>query len=511
MEPCCSLLDDPVFTLGAPGGEKATLPEILHRLAGSDVPGFGALQPYQQQAWFAFLAQLAALVVARACGGQRPETAEAWRRGLLELAPAEAWSLVTPDASRPAFMQPPVPGGSPAAAGYQADIETPDDLDVLVTSKSHDVKRLRIRRPDPEHWIYALVMLQTMQGFFGQKNYGIARMNGGFGSRPMVGLSPGLSWGERFRRDLEVLLEHRVRLSGRYDLGGPALLWTAPWDGGKHSGLRLDQCDPLFIEVCRRIRFQEEGGRLVCLRANSDAPRIEAPAALNGMTGDPWTPVDKVKAKALTVSGSGFDYRLLDRLLFSGDTEKSAALEARPDERRGAYLIARVLARGQGTTEGLHERIVPIRPSASRLLGGAPSEQEFLAQRSRSRVELAAKVQRDLLYPAVAALVTGGADKKAEAKHIAPWTEGFSRAVDEVFFDALWSSTEMSAEEATLRWEALLWRECLRQFAYAEAGAPIAAMRRWRARSKARSLLYAKAPTVLTHFKSFSSSNSSNL
>jgi CRISPR system Cascade subunit CasA len=49
----------------------------------------------------------------------------------------------------------------------------------------------------PEHWFYALLTLQTMQGFLGAGNYGISRMNGGFASRPSVGLAPSDRWGMR--------------------------------------------------------------------------------------------------------------------------------------------------------------------------------------------------------------------------------------------------------------------------------------------------------------------------
>ena len=122
-------------------------------------------------------------------------------------------------------------------------------------------------------------------------------MNGGFGNRPLVGLSPDLSWGEHFRRDVDVLLSERDALSERYTLDGPALLWTRPWDGAKDSAIPLDACDPYFLEVCRRIRFQDDDGDLVCWRANTKGQRVDAPDSLNGDTGDPWTPIEKAVAR----------------------------------------------------------------------------------------------------------------------------------------------------------------------------------------------------------------------
>jgi CRISPR system Cascade subunit CasA len=57
---------------------------------------------------------------------------------LLKLADGSeaAWHLVVDDVSQPAFMQPPVPEGSLEEAKYSSDIQTPDELDMLVTSKT---------------------------------------------------------------------------------------------------------------------------------------------------------------------------------------------------------------------------------------------------------------------------------------------------------------------------------------------------------------------------------------
>ena len=63
-------------------------------------------------------------------------------------------------------------------------INTPDALDILPTAKNHDVKSSRVASPDFDEWIFALISLQTMAGFYGRGNYGIARMNSGHGSRP---------------------------------------------------------------------------------------------------------------------------------------------------------------------------------------------------------------------------------------------------------------------------------------------------------------------------------------
>lgn len=496
-----SLLDDPLIRVRKMDGavEEQTLPEVLTDLVKGDVLGFEALQPHQQQPWHSFLVQLAAMATAREAGGAVPEEAAAWRRALLGLSEGNeaAWCFVVEDLSQPAFLQPPVPEGSLKEAKYKADVPTPDQLDVLITSKNHDVKAQRILRPEPEHWLFALCTLQTMEGFLGRGNYGIVRMNGGFGNRPMVGLQGGLSWSARFRRDLDVLLDARGEMAERYDEQGHALLWTEPWDGGKQSGIPLEACDPFFIEICRRIRFTEEDGVLTCWRANTKGQRVAAPDELSGRTGDPWTPVEKKGAKALTVGENGFTYDLLQQIFLSGEYARPPALEFREAERSGAYLVARTLVRGQGKTDGLHQRIVPVKERVATRLFSQPDERERLARRARERVDAAAKVQRKVLYPSVAALLASGRDNRVDWDDVAPWIEAFDEAVDGFFFDELWASVDLSDEEAARGWEKRLLREAQRRFEEARWATPMAAIHRWRAQSKAESIFRSQARHVL--------------
>lgn len=503
-----SLLNDPLIRvrLAGGGGERrgvqaAALPQVLAWLTdGGRVQSFEALQAHQQQPWHSFLVQLAAMAVARECDGTAPTDAAGWRDALLGLAggSAAAWHLVVEDVAEPAFMQPPVPEGSLDEAGYKSDIATPDDLDVLITSKSHDVKSHRVTQPRLEHWLFALCTLQTMEGFLGRGNYGIVRMNGGFGNRPNVGLTAGLGWGERFARDLEVLLDEREALADRYDLGGHALLWVAPWDGAKGSGLPLDDCDPYFVEICRRIRLTEPDEAIRCWRANTKAQRVDAPDALNGRTGDPWTPIEKDDAKALTLGGAGFTYDTLQQIFLSGEYTRPAALEFRDDEQEGAYLVAQALVRGQGKTEGLHRRVVPVSKKVSGRLFSDPSERERLGERAGQRVELASDVQRQVLYPAIAALLSGGRENAdVDWEEAAGWLDAFDDAVDARFFEALWASVEQDEEEARADWQATLLELAREQFADAERSAPVAAIHRWHARSKARSIFESRSRDVL--------------
>ena len=69
----------------------------------------------------------------------------------------EPWQLVVEDWTQPAFLQPPVPDGVTLAN----PVPTPDALDLLITSKNHDLKQAVARQGQPEDWLFALVSLQT--------------------------------------------------------------------------------------------------------------------------------------------------------------------------------------------------------------------------------------------------------------------------------------------------------------------------------------------------------------
>jgi CRISPR system Cascade subunit CasA len=304
-----------------------------------------------------------------------------------------------------------------------------------------------------------------------------------------------LSWGGRFRRDLRVLLDAREDLAGRYDPNGPALLWTEPWDGAKDSALPLQDLDPYFIEVCRRIRFtQSDDGTLTCWRANSKGQRVDAPDDLNGITGDPWTPIDKSGGKALTLGGSGFAYQKLREIFLPTEDqkyEKPPALQIHAGDDGMLYLVARTLVRGQGKTEGLHHRVVPVPARVARLFG-RQSDIEQLASRAKGRIEKASEVERRVLYPAIGTLIGGGSTDAIDGEDIAPWLDAFDRAVDAAFFPKLWDivEREMSDDEAEFDWHRFLREEAKRQFEDAETRTPRTATRYWRARSSAQSIFH---------------------
>lgn len=66
----------------------------------------------------------------------------------------------------PAFMQPPDPGGL-----KWTEVPTPDALDMLITSRNHDLTSQIAADAAPQDWILALVSLQTMEGFGGRATW----------------------------------------------------------------------------------------------------------------------------------------------------------------------------------------------------------------------------------------------------------------------------------------------------------------------------------------------------
>ena len=189
-----NLLTDPLLRARLSDGtvEALSLPEVYEVLAADRVDSFPALRPHQRHAWHAFLAQLGALALYRAGRGTPPESAKEWGsliRGLTtDFGDDDPWRLIVEDPAQPAFMQCSTPKG---LGDHRRRVIAPDDLDILVTAKNHDLKRTIAIEAMPEDWIFALIDLQTMAGFFGAGNYGIARMNGGYSTRPCLGLAPG--------------------------------------------------------------------------------------------------------------------------------------------------------------------------------------------------------------------------------------------------------------------------------------------------------------------------------
>lgn len=462
-------------------------------LASGQAWSFPALRPHQREPWHAFTVQVAALALIRAGQDTLPTTEAAWRELLIGLTPdypdGEAWALVVNDWTRPALLQPPIVAAGDRAA-YKNRLPTPDALDMLVTAKNHDVKQARMVGAADEDWLFALVTLQTTEGFLGAGNYGISRMNGGFASRMALGVRPiGGGAAMAFQRDVARLVADAAARPDRRD--GTPLLWTVPWDGT--TSFSIDALDELYVEICRRIRLTHTSdGTIVGLAAGSKCARVAA-AETKGKTGDPWAPMKADGSSSHTPTGAGFGYRQIANLL---DGKKiTLPLLAAPhagDDQAALSIVAAALVRGQGKTEGLHRRTVRTY-RLDRLAGDdAPIERIGLVARKRADEagEAARRLRRALI-----SLVQGGPDQarfddEAAKKKTERWLDRFDDAVDAEFFDApFWSET--AGDDANHR---LTWRTRLRGladdvFEAAADAAPRTEVRRIRARARARSFL----------------------
>ena len=101
-------------------------------------------------------------------------------------------------------------------------------------------------------------------------------------------------------------------------------------------------------------------------------------------------------------------------------------------------LVARGMVRGQGKTEGYHERIIPFREEVAPVMGRAGGRQE-LGDIARERVEQVRKVQ-GILRHAVSVFAAGGNTDSVSAEHrdrANPWANKLDDIVDTTFFDAL--------------------------------------------------------------------------
>lgn len=505
------LLDVPVFTVTGPEfpeSTQLTLPEVLAALSRDAITVFSALRPHQRHVWHAFLTQVATLALLKDERSTLPVEASKWRALLLGLTPQHpdgaAWALVSP-LDRPAFLQAPEPSNSIKVLKKQ--VPTPDALDVLVTSTNHDVKRTIMESATPEHWAYALVSLQTQEGYSGNTLYGISRMNGGWGSRPGVGVVPPGGLGARFKRDVLRLLELRPRLLETYPYpsgGGVGLVWLSAWDGA--TSLRPPDLDLYYIEICRRARLVEDDGVLRARTVGSKVPRIDA-KGLAGDSGDPWTPLvpDGDGRKALTVSVEGLVYHRVVPILFPDSSptaiRPSPLQEVAPsDPVDGLSILARVLVRTDKGTEGYHERLVPVSRAVRQGFGPKQATDEMAAL-AAARVADAGTLATKVVYAAAltAFIAAPSAGERARDDNTAKARAGtatlrFQELVDGVFFTrfneavkTIADASDTVAARREVRWSWILELRTLGQSVLADvlSVAPTGAMRRDRTRVRA--------------------------
>ena len=448
-------LIDPMILINKLGGTRVTasLPEVYAALMAEEVVSFPALRPHQRHAWHAFLVQLGAMAMHLGGVDTPPKSAEEWAKLIRSLTfdhpDDEPWHLVVDDITKPAFMQPPA-SSKDREEDYKATVSTPDELDMLVTSKNHDLKSSVAVQAAVDDWVFALITLQTMEGFGGAGNYGISRMNSGFGNRPAFSLAPvGGRLSAHVRRDIVALLEFRPQLLDQHTAypshNGIPLLWTLPWDGSPAEGLLPNRLDIFYLEVCRRLRLRaDKEGQLYGVRTNSKSARVGG-KDLKGRTGDPWTPTDsKRDGLPLTLGAGGFNYKRIAEYL--ADWEHPALLRPTKAEQRSSdemLLVARAMVRGNGKTEGYYERIITFRYEAKLALLHRNSSQ-MLGDLAKERINDIGKVQL-ILSHATQVFAARGDEAKVSPEHRAlarPWLNRLDGIVDAQFFEDLQTEFE---------------------------------------------------------------------
>jgi len=383
---------------------------------------------------------------------------------------------------------------------------------MLVTSKNHDLKQARMRQALLDDWVMALISLQTQEGFLGAGNYGISRMNGGFANRPAIGVIPKGHWGRRWQRDIAALLKHRdeiVEHLGLQNENGIGLLWLKVWSG--ETSLAFSSLDPFYIEICRRIRLiQSDGDQSIsAITTGSKAARVEAKER-NGITGDPWMPIDTAAGKALTIGADGFHYRLAAELLFGSKFRSPIAqIPDAADGTEGIVVLAQGVTRGQGKTEGYHERRIPVSPAVRRLL--LQKQTDRLAKVAGDRVDAIGKI-RSVLWTAVATLFDQGAakDKFSDGAKVkaSDFTKSFEQAEDSRFFVELNAEIESSdSDNMRLQWLLSMVDNAEVILKNAFIAGPQSSEQRYRARSAALSRFHGSLrsektlPTLANHYR----------
>ena len=495
-----NLLTEPLIRYKTIPGDvvAAILPQVYAALVADDVASFPALRPHQRHAWHAFLVQLGAMALHRAGkdGSDLPTDAGEWDAMIRDLTPDwpddEPWQLVVEDITQPAFMQPPA-SSKDKEGDFKSAVVTPDELDILVTSKNHDLKAAMAAESSPDDWVFALVSLQTMEGYGGARNYGISRMPSGYGNRSAFSLTPSPNPSIHFRHDIKTSLKQRDLLLNEYDFSdtGISVVWTIPWDGRKAEKLAITDLDPFYIEVCRRVRLYAKAGAISSVRANSDDRRI---TDYKGLMGDLWMPVGNNSNPRGTppafLGPRRFNYDRVAQGLTSPDWKRPSLLDS-SNISGDSYLFARGMVRGEGGTNGYHERIVPLRQRTLQVFG-TPQGPSLLGDLSRERIDQAAIVQRALRY-GIAVFASGGSDEgtsEEQRSRARPWADKLNVIIDETFFRDLQDELEEDQEEEKERkrreWASQIVSEAEELLEEAAASLPCRYVMRHRAKAASK-------------------------
>ncbi|HHY08257.1 MAG TPA: type I-E CRISPR-associated protein Cse1/CasA [Corynebacteriales bacterium] len=515
-----NLLTEPVLRVVTNQGKRRmNLPELMSALGRDEIHHYEGIQRHQEDAFHVFLSYLSGAILVRCNLTDPVQNEEFWRQGMRGLTQGigdDAWCLVVNDLTRPAFMQPPLPLEDHEKLKPMENDRTiaqaVDAMDVLVTSKNHDVKKAKAVLPELDSWFYTLISMQTMSGYFGRGRYGISRMNSGYGNRPIVELIQNPRPGARWHDAVVRLIDYRKAVLADaygFDPQGLVLVWLEMWDGS--ASLPLSRLDPFYIEICRRVRLRKDEDGIYATDMLSESTRIAA-RELKGVVGDAWMPVDlesrkSSEARALTLSPEGLIPRILRRIIFEDRMQLTTLHKPLPGwQERTLWMTISVLVRGEGETEGFHEQRIAIPPRIQPYLFGPPQKKEPLAELSRTAIEYAGSMESRVLKPAVFAFLQGGGEKiDYDRVTVNAWwsrlSKRFNAQWSDEYFPWLWSIPEPIDQDVALRdWTVRLQEFALEILRQAKDTMPQHSGRRFRSRSRAelafRGLLYRTFPLL---------------
>jgi CRISPR system Cascade subunit CasA len=454
--------------------------------------------------------QLAALALHRAGVGEPFSDTDPWRAALLALTPDDpdgaAWCLIAPP-DRPAFMQPPVPEGR--LSGWKGPLRSPDELDMLITSKNHDLKASRMQRAEPDDWLLALISLQTQQGVLGAGNYGVSRMAHGHASRSALGIAPKGGWGRRWRRDVAALLDQRERIVEAMGL-------RAGWR--RRSGLAppMERRKRRRLQCARPLLYRNlppnpphRRKRRRCGHGHRQQGAAHRGQGAQRRYRRSLTPIDQTAAKALNIGVEGFHYKLAAELLLGGKYLPTIAQQPTPnDGPEGLVVLAQGVTRGEGKTKGYHERRIPISPTVRQAL--IRRHTDPIAKAASDRIKEIGAL-RGVLWTGLGALFDrGGAHDKFSdsAKEKATrFAKAFEQGEDSRFFDDLNEEIEAGpqASEMHLQWLLAMARRAELVLENAFVAGPQGGEQRYRARAAALGRFHGglrkNFPSLAQHFR----------
>lgn len=223
----------------------------------------------------------------------------------------------------------------------------------------------------------------------------------------------------------------------------------------------------------------------MALQAPSDAERtriakIKAAStqkwALQNGYGDPWMARDR-ENKALTPSEQGFTAAKTVEYLLSSDTTPPPAQTMLPEDKdTDLHWYGRALVRGQGKTNGWHERAVPVPATARRSWGDTRTR---AADRARDQLRDLDSLRGQVLRPALLALLPAGG-RNVDGRNSDGWITRFDAVVDAAFFPALWDQLDQDPDDARRFWRQTVVDIAKRVLREAQAAVPDG-VRKWRA------------------------------